>query len=89
MLNILNSNEKIKISVEEARTKYTNSKVIIVLDDKFDISNLIGYLYAISSSVDSFNDLCLESNKLRKKGVQNIIVGTYNNGAASGVQHII
>lgn len=86
MLDIIKST--IPMTVEAARRKYTSSKVIILLNNT-DTTNLSGILYAISNDESSFQELCKESDRLRKLGKQNIIVGTYNNGGVVGVQHLL
>lgn len=86
MLKIIN--DKKMISFAQAQSKFVNSKAILVLEKNYDMNNLKGYVYAISLADDSFQELCEESEKLRKNGCQNMIVGTYSNGGVVGVQYI-
>ena len=85
MLSILN--ERIRKTPEEIEKEYKNCKYILL--NYGDIQSPMGYLYCVSDSADSFDDISREIFELSSKGVQCMLLGSYNNGGAVGVQYEI
>lgn len=81
------TNSKQIVTLSSVNSKYKKSKVIFIITDKKDMSNIKGRVYAISKDNSSFVELCEESERLNKKGVVNLITGTYGNGGGIGVQY--
>lgn len=81
------TNSKQIVTLSSVNSKYTKAKVIFVITDKKDMSNIKGRVYAISKDNSSFTELCEESERLNKTGVVNLITGTYGNGGGIGVQY--
>lgn len=80
-------NDTATISLNTARTRYPKSKLIFIITDMSDMSDIKGNVFMVSDSDDSFDELCLEDQKLREKGLQTVISGSYENGGAIGVQY--
>ena len=79
--------DKKVLSLDEARAQYPRSKIIFVITDMSDMSDIKGNVFMVSDNDESFEDLCTEDLKLRNKGVQTVIAGSYENGGAVGVQY--
>ena len=77
------------ISLHSARESYPKSKIIFVITDMSDMSDIKGRVVMVSDSDDSFDDLCIEDRELRNRGMQTIIAGSYENGGAIGVQYAV
>ena len=69
-----NGNTKELISVDEAKKRFVRAKAIILLTDIYDMK---GYIYKISFSEESHQELLMESERLNQAGKKNIIVGEY------------
>ena len=83
MLKILQNN-KIE-TPKEIEAKYPHSKYI--LTDFNDLSDMKGHLYAVSRDRQSFDELCVLSDKLSDEGKVCIIMGEYDTGGIMlGVQ---
>lgn len=85
MLKVIN--DKRIISLDMARNEYPKTKKIFVITDMSNFADIKGYLYMISEDNNSFQDLCSENLKLCDEGIQTIIIGSYENGGAIGVQY--
>ncbi len=79
-------NTKELLHIKDARAVSNGRKLIFVITDKSNMSDLEGYIYKISDSIDSFGDICSESDKLRDQGTDNVIIGDYYGGGRIGVQ---
>ena len=85
MLKILN--EKVKKTPEDIEREYSNCKYILI--NYGDLQDPAGYLYCISESADTFDDISREIYNLTKKATQCMLLGSYENGGAVGVQYEI
>lgn len=85
MLKILN--EKILRTDDEIEDLYKNCKYLCILDSLDKIADNDGYLYCVSTSEDSLNELIDERDRLQEQGKICCIGGSYNNGGAIGVQY--
>ena len=85
MLKILN--EDTLRTPGDIESEYSNSKYILL--NYGDIQNPKGFLYCVSGSADSFDDISREIYNLTKEGKQCILLGSYDNGGAVGVQYEI
>lgn len=85
MLKILD--EKILRTDDEIEELYKDCKYISVIESFDNVADNSGYLYCISTSEDSFNELVNESDRLAGAGKCCVIGGSYNNGGAVGVQY--
>ena len=82
-------NDLQELSLSAAREQYPKSKIIFVITDMTDMSDIQGKVFMVSDSDDSFDDLCMEDRKLRDQGMQTIIAGSYENGGAIDVQYAV
>ena len=85
MFTILN--EEQKKHPEQVEQEFPNSKYILINFD--DIQNPIGNLYCVSTSDDSYKELCEVADSFTERGVPCMLSGSYNNGGAFGVQYEI
>ena len=76
-------------SLGTARAQYPKSKIIFVVSDMSDMSDLKGSVFMVSDDDESFDELCIEDRKLRDQGFLTIIAGSYENGGAIGVQYTV
>lgn len=85
MLKILD--EKVLRTDDEIEDLYRNCKYLCTIDSWDKIADNDGYLYCVSTSEDSFDELVKVSGRLRQEGKCCVIGGSYNNGGAIGVQY--
>ena len=81
--------DKTVLSLGTARAQYPKSKIIFIITDMSDMSDIKGNVFMVSDDDESFEDLCTEDRKLRSRGIQTVIAGSYENGGAIGVQYEI
>jgi len=79
--------EKNIITLDAARTEYPKTKKLFVVTDMEDVSKIMGYIFMVSPDSSSFKELCDEDTKLQEKGWKTVIIGSYENGGAVGVQY--
>ena len=79
--------DKTILSVNAARSKYRRCKVLFIITDMSDMSDIQGYVFMVSRGNSTFKDLRNENAKLKHDGFQTIILGSYENGGAIGVQY--
>ena len=85
-------NTKTIRNLSDIRDEHIDSKALVILDNNvnlMDMQNLKGYVYAVSTDIDTFDELCSISTDLRNSGQQNIIVGSYKRGGIVSVQYEI
>ena len=75
------------ISLSTARTRIPKKKALFIVMDMSDMSDIKGYIACISDSTDSYNDLIEEYNHTKSQKKQAMIIGSYENGGAIGVQY--
>ena len=85
MLKILD--EKILRTDNEIEELYENCKYLCTIDSYDKLADNNGYLYCISTSEDSYDQLYEIRSRLMKEGKCCVIGGSYNNGGAVGVQY--
>ena len=85
MLRMIDNSKE--LSLGAARAQFPKSKLIFVITDMSNISDIKGIVFMVSDDDASFDELCREDAKLRKQGKQTIIAGSYENGGAIGVQY--
>jgi len=85
MLKILD--EKKFRTDDEIEDLYKDCKYLYIIDSYDKVTDDGGYLYCVSTSNDSFDELIDEWEKLREKGKICVLGGSYNNGGAIGVQY--
>ena len=85
MLKILN--EKVLKSDVEIEHLYKDCKYLCIIDSFDKIADNDGYLYCVSTSQDSLDELIDERDRLQEEGRICFIGGSYNNGGAIGVQY--
>ena len=73
------------ITPHEVEAEYGNCKYIIT--DFSDLQNIEEYLYCVSDSEDSFKEIYKVNYDLTKAGRESILLGSYGNGGAVGVQY--
>lgn len=87
MLKILD--EKVLKTDEEIRRLYKNCKYVYIIDSYDKVGDDEGYLYCVSMSDDSYDELINERDRLEDNGKICVLGGNYNNGGAVGVQYEI
>ena len=85
MLKVLN--ETTQKTPDGIETEYPNSKYILL--NYGDIQNPLGNLYCVSTSEDSYREICELADSFSERGVPCMLSGTYNNGGTFGVQYEI
>ncbi len=85
MLKMLD--EKVLRSDDEMEDLYKDCKYLYIIDSYDKIVDHNGYLYCVSTSNDSFDQLIDQREKLRAEGKLCVLGGSYNNGGAVGVQY--
>ena len=75
------------ISLESARKEIPKMKALFVIQDMSDMSNIQGYISYISESESSYDELIRELNKVRRDNINAMVIGSYENGGAIGVQY--
>ncbi len=85
MLTVLNEDTQRTPEVIEA--EYPNSKYILL--NYGDIQNPMGNLYCISTSAESFREICEIADGFSERGIPCMLSGSYYNGGAFGVQYDI
>lgn len=71
--------------VNDVRNKYDHCKVLMTDLDISDMSDITGYVYAISTSEDTFNEICEKYGELHDEGKLVMIVGSYCDGFICGM----
>ena len=87
MLKILN--EKVLKSDMEIRSLYKDCKYVYIIDSYDKVVDDEGYLYCVSTSDDSYDELIDERDRLEDDGKICVLGGSSNNGGAVGVQYEI
>lgn len=85
MLKILD--EKELRTDDEIEELYKDCKYLYIIDSYDKLIDHNGYLYCVSTSDESFDQLIDEREKLRSMGKLCVLGGSYNNGGAVGVQY--
>lgn len=85
MLKILD--EKILKNDYEIEEEYKDCKYLYIIDSYDKMIDHNGYLYCVSTSDDSFDELIDERDRLEEEGRICVLGGSYNNGGAIGVQY--
>ena len=75
------------ISISSARMRIPKKKALFVVSDMSNMSDIKGYISCISDSADSYDALIEEYNHTKKEKKQAVIIGSYENGGAIGVQY--
>ena len=75
------------LSINSAREQYPKSKILFLITDMSDMSDIQGTVFMVSDDNTSFNELCDENDKLKEQGRRTIIIGSYENGGGIGVQY--
>ncbi len=75
------------LSINSAREQYPKSKILFLITDMSDMSDIQGTVFMVSEDNTSFNELCDENDKLKEQGKRTIIIGSYENGGGIGVQY--
>ena len=76
MLNVINNDTL--ITEQEVKEKYPNS--MYIMRDIKDVNNVAGVLVAVSTSKDSYRDICVLRKELADKGQDCALLGSYNGG---------
>ena len=79
--------EKILKNDYEIEEQYKDCKYLYIIDSYDKIVDHNGYLYCVSTSDDSFDELIDERDRLEDEGKICVLGGSYNNGGAVGVQY--
>ena len=85
MLQILD--EQVLKTDDEIEELYKDCKYLTIIDSYDRIGDNSGYLYCVSTSDESFDELIDERDRLEDEGRICILGGSYNNGGAVGVQY--
>ena len=90
MIEIIDSKEIKSVDDVDTIQCEKESKALMILDlsSGLDLANLKGSIYAISDSIDTFDELCEIKHSIEETGKLCIIVGSYG-GMDIGVQYEI
>ena len=77
--------EQVRKTPEAVEMEYPNSKYILL--NFGDIQNPTGNLYSVSTSVESYRQICDAADDFSNRGIMCMLAGSYNNGGAFGVQY--
>ena len=72
-------------TMDSIEKEYADSKY--VMTNYTNLENPEGYLYCVSTSEDSFDEICRVANQLSRDNVPCILMGSYNNGGGLGLQY--
>ena len=75
------------ISLSTARSRIPKKKALFIVSDMSNMSDIQGYISCISDSSDSYKDLIEEYKQTKNEKKQAMIIGSYENGGAIGVQY--
>ena len=56
------------LSLNSAREQYPKSKILFLITDMSDMSDIQGTVFMVSDDNTSFNELCDENDKLKEQG---------------------
>jgi len=76
MLKIMESTEL--VTEKEVYEKYPNT--MFILQDVKDPNDVRGILVAVSTDRSSYRDICIKRKELSDKGVDCVLLGSYNGG---------
>lgn len=85
MLQVLD--EKELRSADSIEEEYQDCKYLIT--NYTSLEDPSGYLYCVSTSNDSYHEICKIKNDFARKQVPCMLMGSYNNGGGFGVQYEI
>ncbi|MBQ6734328.1 MAG: hypothetical protein IJR00_05390 [Lachnospiraceae bacterium] len=85
MLQILD--EKELRSADSIEDEYKNCKYILIGFNS--VEDPTGYLYCVSTSDESYHDICSIKNDFARRRIPCMLRGSYNNGGGLGVQYEI
>ena len=85
MIKIIESKDI--ISLEQAREECKKNTAIFVITEEITASNLLGYIYAISTEITSLDKLIDLEAELQQQGKQTIIIGSYDSYFSFGLLH--
>lgn len=85
MLKILD--EKVLKTDAEIEKLYKDCKYLCIIDSYDNLADNNGYLYCVSTSEASFDELYETRDRLLEEGKCCVVGGSYNNGGAIGVQY--
>ena len=85
MLKILD--EKTLRTDSDIEELYEDCKYLCIIDTYYKLADNNGYLYCVSTSKDSYDQLYEIRSRLMKEGKGCVIGGSYNNGGVVGVQY--
>ena len=77
------------MTLTEAEKNIKKKKALFVLETNSleDINNLEGRITYVSNSRDSFPELLKEYHKEKRNNHQAVVIGSYEDGGAIGVQY--
>ena len=75
------------LSLEMARKRIPRKKALFIVTDMSDMSNIQGYISYISESENSYDELVEALHRERNSDQMAMIIGSYENGGAIGVQY--
>lgn len=80
--------EKTLRSAKDILRECRNCKFVYILDEPHSQHEGYGYLYCVSPSPESYNEIVSLRWKLQdEEGLPAVLGGSYNNGGATGVQY--
>ena len=70
--------EDIIVTEQEVKKRYPNS--MYIMQDIKDVNSVSGKLIAVSTSKDSYKQICILRKELSDKGLDRALLGSYNGG---------
>ena len=79
--------DKSIITVEDATNSLKNKKAVFVITNLNDMVNIMGYIEYISDTEETYDKMVDIYRKISQSGRQAMLIGSYGNGGAIGVQY--
>ena len=77
------------ISLEDARKTLKKSKAIFIIDQETDMQDIKGHIVYVSQSIDTYDELIRQFNEHKMNSERAMVIGSYENGGAVGVQYTV
>ena len=75
------------ISINKATKSLNKEKAVFVITDLNDMVNIKGYIAYISKSTETRDKMVEYAREMSNSGKQTMLIGSYENGGAIGVQY--
>ena len=77
------------MSITEAQDMLDHKKALFIIEPPIDLSGLRGYIAYVSPSSETLSELVAKYHNAQRNNMNAILIGSYEDGGAIGVQYII